>query len=144
LPQKSSFLVVLFLLFPDYIFVKKSPSSKLKKITKDPYKISAEHSIAREEVSDNYVLSQLNPKVYSECLVGLAEKTCLISNLPATVGMADKTCRSWVLHFIRRAKLHERKARRQGSGGYGGGDFDRTGNFRRRWPAQRETAPEFR
>jgi beta-lactamase regulating signal transducer with metallopeptidase domain/predicted Zn-dependent protease len=54
------------------------------------YKISAKHSIAREEVSDNYVLSQLKPKIYSECLVGLAEKTCLISNLPATVGMADK------------------------------------------------------
>jgi beta-lactamase regulating signal transducer with metallopeptidase domain len=54
------------------------------------YIISAEHSISREEVSDNYVLSQLNPKAYSECLVELAERTCLISSLPATVGMADK------------------------------------------------------
>jgi beta-lactamase regulating signal transducer with metallopeptidase domain/tetratricopeptide (TPR) repeat protein len=54
------------------------------------YIISAEHSNAREEVSDNYVLSQLSPKIYSECLAGLAEKTCLISSLPATVGMADK------------------------------------------------------
>ena len=54
------------------------------------YKICSEHSIAREDVSDNYVLSQLKPKIYSECLLELAEKTCLISNLPATVGMADK------------------------------------------------------
>ena len=54
------------------------------------YKICTGHSIAREDVSDNYVLSQLNPKTYSECLLELAEKTCLISNLPATVGMADK------------------------------------------------------
>jgi beta-lactamase regulating signal transducer with metallopeptidase domain len=54
------------------------------------YIISAEHSIAREEVCDNYVLSQISPKVYSGCLVDLAEKTCLISSLPATVGMADK------------------------------------------------------
>ena len=54
------------------------------------YIISAEHSIAREDVCDNYVLSKLKPEEYSECLIDLAEKTCLISCLPATVGMADK------------------------------------------------------
>ena len=28
--------------------------------------------------------------LYSECLVNLAERVCLISNLPATAGMAGK------------------------------------------------------
>ena len=54
------------------------------------YIISAEHSDAREEISDNYALSVLKPDVYSGCLVDLAEKTCLISSLPATVGMAGR------------------------------------------------------
>lgn len=52
--------------------------------------INTEHSIAREEVSDNYVLLELNPKAYSECLAELAEKVCLISSFPATAGMAGK------------------------------------------------------
>lgn len=54
------------------------------------YIISAEHSAVREEIADNYVLLKLCPKVYSECLAGLAEKVCLINNLPATTGMAGK------------------------------------------------------
>lgn len=51
--------------------------------------INAAHSVAREEVSDNYALTELGPKAYAGCLVELAEKTCLISGLPATIGMAD-------------------------------------------------------
>lgn len=54
------------------------------------YMISNEHSAAREEVADSYALLELHPKVYSECLVGLAEKTCLINSFPATAGMAGK------------------------------------------------------
>ncbi len=52
------------------------------------YIISARHAVAREEVADNYVLRELAPKVYSECLAGLAEKICLISSYPAAAGMA--------------------------------------------------------
>ncbi len=52
------------------------------------YVISAKHAVAREEVADNYVLRELAPKVYSECLAGLAEKICLISSYPAAAGMA--------------------------------------------------------
>jgi len=55
------------------------------------YKISAGFSIAREDVSDNYAIRELHsPKVYAESLINLAEKTSLISNMPATVGMAGK------------------------------------------------------
>lgn len=54
------------------------------------YIISNEHSAAREDVADNYALLELHPKVYSECLVGLAEKTCLINSFPATAGMAGR------------------------------------------------------
>jgi beta-lactamase regulating signal transducer with metallopeptidase domain len=52
------------------------------------YCICFRHTIAREEVADNYVLKELNPRKYSECLAGLAEKICLISNLPSATGMA--------------------------------------------------------
>ncbi|MFA7231930.1 MAG: M56 family metallopeptidase, partial [Victivallaceae bacterium] len=52
------------------------------------YIISKKHAIAREEVADNYVLRELSPKVYSQCLAGLAEKICLISSYPAAAGMA--------------------------------------------------------
>ncbi len=57
------------------------------------YIISAEHSAAREEVSDNHVLLELRPRAYSECLAGLAEKTCLINRFPAAAGMAGKHSR---------------------------------------------------
>ena len=57
------------------------------------YIISAEHSAAREEVSDNHVLQELRPRAYSECLAGLAEKTCLINRFPAAAGMAGKHSR---------------------------------------------------
>jgi beta-lactamase regulating signal transducer with metallopeptidase domain len=52
------------------------------------YRINAEHDLAREEVSDNYVLSELNPKEYSRCLAALAERVSLISSLPAAAGMS--------------------------------------------------------
>jgi tetratricopeptide (TPR) repeat protein len=54
------------------------------------YIINREHEQAREEVSDNYVLRELHPKVYTQCLADLAEKVCLISNFPTAVGMAGK------------------------------------------------------
>ncbi len=54
------------------------------------YFISAGFSISREEVSDNYAIKGLkNPRLYAENLLNLAEKTCLVSRLPATAGMAD-------------------------------------------------------
>ena len=54
------------------------------------YRINMEHDLAREEVSDNYVLSEFDPKTYSRCLADLAEKVCLISNLPTAAGMAGR------------------------------------------------------
>ena len=79
------------------------------------YKICSEHSIAREDVSDNYVLSQLKPKIYSECLLELAEKTCLISNLPATVGMADKhiSLEQRVKNILSKTRRREMKTRKK-------------------------------
>lgn len=55
------------------------------------YIINREHDQAREDVSDNHVLMELNPGTYTRCLVGLAEKVCLISNFPTAVGMAGKS-----------------------------------------------------
>ena len=54
------------------------------------YVINKEHEQAREEVSDNYVLRELHPKVYTQCLATLAEKVCLISNFPSAAGMAGR------------------------------------------------------
>jgi beta-lactamase regulating signal transducer with metallopeptidase domain len=54
------------------------------------YWLNLEHDAAREEVSDNYVLRELNPKEYSECLASLAEKVCLISELPGAAAMAGR------------------------------------------------------
>ena len=54
------------------------------------YWINAEHDEAREEVCDNYVLSELKPKEYSQCLADLAEKICLVNNLPAAAAMAGR------------------------------------------------------
>ena len=52
------------------------------------YLISSYHGQAREEISDNYVLCELHPAVYIKCLMNLAEKACLINNLPTASGMA--------------------------------------------------------
>lgn len=54
------------------------------------YFISTAHADAAEELSDNCALLQLKPEDYSECLLQLAEKTGLISRLPATIGMAAR------------------------------------------------------
>ena len=54
------------------------------------YIINREHEQAREEVSDNYVLSELTPRVYIQCLMALAEKVCLISKYPTAAGMAGR------------------------------------------------------
>lgn len=52
------------------------------------YPINMHHEQTREEVSDNYVLGELQPKVYSQCLMDLTKKVCLISSYPTAVGMA--------------------------------------------------------
>ncbi len=54
------------------------------------YQINSHHEQAREEVSDNYVLRELQPKVYSQCLMDLTKKVCLISSYPTAVGMAGR------------------------------------------------------
>jgi tetratricopeptide (TPR) repeat protein/beta-lactamase regulating signal transducer with metallopeptidase domain len=54
------------------------------------YEIDKYHEQAREEVSDNYVLRELHPKVYTRCLLDLAEKVSLISGYPTAVGMAGR------------------------------------------------------
>jgi beta-lactamase regulating signal transducer with metallopeptidase domain/tetratricopeptide (TPR) repeat protein len=54
------------------------------------YIINSEHELAGEEVSDNYVLHELHPKVYSQCLADLAEKACLVGNYPSAAAMAGR------------------------------------------------------
>lgn len=54
------------------------------------YLINRHHEETREEVSDNYVLDELQPKVYSQCLMDLTKKVCLISSYPTAVGMAGR------------------------------------------------------
>ncbi|MFC1841388.1 M56 family metallopeptidase, partial [Thermodesulfobacteriota bacterium] len=54
------------------------------------YNLNRIHEQAREEVSDNYVLRDIPPRIYTACLVNLAEKLCLISNLPGASCMAGK------------------------------------------------------
>lgn len=54
------------------------------------YLINIKHEQAREDISDNYVLSEMHPRIYTRCLVDLAEKVCLISNLPTAVSMSGK------------------------------------------------------
>ncbi len=54
------------------------------------YIINKEHEQAREEVSDNYVLRELNPKTYIQCITDLAEKVTLICSLPTASGMAGQ------------------------------------------------------
>jgi beta-lactamase regulating signal transducer with metallopeptidase domain len=52
------------------------------------YFINRKHVLASEEIADNYVLSKIPAKIYSQCLAGMAEKICLIGNFPAAAGMA--------------------------------------------------------
>jgi len=52
------------------------------------YKLNASISLSMEEVSDNYVIRKNGAHAYARCLVALAEKTSLVSRLPATAGMA--------------------------------------------------------
>jgi beta-lactamase regulating signal transducer with metallopeptidase domain len=55
------------------------------------YRISNEQNLAREDICDNYAIKGIkSAEAYSNCLVNLAEKICLISNLPATAGMAGR------------------------------------------------------
>ena len=55
------------------------------------YFISNEQNLAREDICDNYAIKGIkSAEVYSSCLVNLAEKVCLISNFPATAGMAGR------------------------------------------------------
>ena len=55
------------------------------------YHISTEQNMAREDICDNYAIKGIkSAEVYSNCLVNLAEKICLITNLPATAGMAGR------------------------------------------------------
>jgi TonB family protein len=51
--------------------------------------LSAAHSKAREEISDNHVLLQNNSKEYAECLINLAEKTNLFKRIPVSAGLAS-------------------------------------------------------
>jgi beta-lactamase regulating signal transducer with metallopeptidase domain len=52
------------------------------------YVISRDFSRAREEVSDNYAIREDSPGRYAGCLISLAEKSSLVSRLPAAIGMA--------------------------------------------------------
>jgi beta-lactamase regulating signal transducer with metallopeptidase domain len=51
--------------------------------------LNAAYSDSREDVCDNYALKFLkNPKIYANTLVSLAEKTFLLSRMPATAGIS--------------------------------------------------------
>ena len=52
------------------------------------YVISRDFTRAREEVSDNYAIQEDSPGQYAGCLISLAEKTSLVTRLPAAIGMA--------------------------------------------------------
>jgi beta-lactamase regulating signal transducer with metallopeptidase domain len=52
------------------------------------YALSASFSVTREDVSDNYAIQKSGAHSYAKCLVALAQKTNLITRLPAAVGMA--------------------------------------------------------
>jgi beta-lactamase regulating signal transducer with metallopeptidase domain len=54
------------------------------------YRLNHLHSDAAEELADNCALLRLRREDYSECLLRLAEKTGLISHLPAAIGMAAR------------------------------------------------------
>ncbi len=53
------------------------------------YPLSAAHSKAREEISDNHVLLQNSSKEYAECLINLAEKASLYKRIPVSAGLAS-------------------------------------------------------
>ncbi len=73
------------------------------------YRICTEHSDAAEELSDNCALLKLKPEDYSECLLQLAEKTGLISRLPAVIGMAARSggLRQRVLNILSKQRKIE-------------------------------------
>jgi beta-lactamase regulating signal transducer with metallopeptidase domain len=50
--------------------------------------LSAEYSVVREQVSDNYAIRKDGARSYARCLVALAQKTTLMTRLPLVVGMA--------------------------------------------------------
>jgi beta-lactamase regulating signal transducer with metallopeptidase domain len=52
------------------------------------YALSASFSVTREDVSDNYAIQKSGAHSYAKCLVALAQKTSLVTRLPAAVGMA--------------------------------------------------------
>ena len=52
------------------------------------YALSSQFSIAREDVSDNHAIKKNGAFSYAKCLVTLARKTNLISDLPSSIGMA--------------------------------------------------------
>jgi beta-lactamase regulating signal transducer with metallopeptidase domain len=52
------------------------------------YILSASFSVTRENVSDNYAIQKSSAHSYAKCLVALAQKTSLVTRLPAAVGMA--------------------------------------------------------
>jgi beta-lactamase regulating signal transducer with metallopeptidase domain len=52
------------------------------------YVLNASLSVTREDVSDNYAIQKSGAHSYAKCLVALAQKTSLITRLPAAVGMA--------------------------------------------------------
>lgn len=52
------------------------------------YDISSQFSVAREDVSDNHAIKKNGAFSYAKCLVTLAKKANLVSNLPASIGMA--------------------------------------------------------
>ena len=52
------------------------------------YALTAQFSVAREEVSDNYGIMENGARPYAECLYELARKTDLIVRLPFAVGIA--------------------------------------------------------
>lgn len=71
------------------------------------YIISAEFSKAREFISDNDAINEINPRTYAGCLFTLAEKTNLLNRMPGIIGMA--TCHVTLKERIKNIIKKERK-----------------------------------
>jgi len=75
------------------------------------YEISAEFSKAREFISDNDAMKEINPRTYAECLFTLAEKTNLLNRMPGIIGMATRhvTLKERIKNIIKKERKMQTK-----------------------------------
>jgi TonB family protein len=75
------------------------------------YIISAEFSKAREFISDNDAMKEINPRTYAGCLFTLAEKTNLLNRMPGIIGMATHhvTLKERIKNIIKKERKMQTK-----------------------------------